>query len=185
MLAFALALALSFGQVTDPQKLAVEVTLKSPRVVAGDPIDLTMTLVNRGASAQDVVKPGDGSESNWREPWVHYSAERKTDKGWEPVIEMPIGRCGLYDANWEKDVVALAPGARLSLNDWIPGVSQVLDLNAPGTYRVTVHYAFGTAGKGQNKPPFSTPRTEGPMKGVAPFTVSSEPLTIEVVKRGR
>jgi len=174
MLALAFVVALvTQSHATD---LVLEARLVTPaRLKVGEPVTLTMALHNIGKRALPVVKPGDGSESNWREPFVWYTAERQVDGKWVTVPKAQVGRCGLFDADWDKDTVMLAPGARLVLADWVDHPEYSIALDQPGHYRMLVHYAFGTATRSGVEP-------KGAMKGVAPFEVVSAPVTFELVR---
>ena len=37
-----------------------------------------------------------------------------------------IGRCGLFDEDWRKDVVDLKPGESIKINDWLENVGRLL-----------------------------------------------------------
>lgn len=131
--------------------LEIVVGARGPTTVkVGDSIELEAWLVNRGKQAVTVVKPGDGSESAWREPYVYFTAERRQGDGWTAVKRHGVGRCGLFDPDWEKDKVGLGPGEKLELMSWIPGPQAFFDLE-PGHYRFRVHYEFaeGAHGKGR------------------------------------
>lgn len=125
-----------------------------------------------------MVKPGDGSEVGWREPWVWFEAERREGDGtWKTVAPPMLGRCGLYDPNWEKDALELAPGAALAIKDWVPDVGVAFQMK-PGTYRVVVHYAFrGGATKGH----LPAPGPRRVMVDVAPFEVVSKPVEVTII----
>ncbi|MGE0493617.1 MAG: hypothetical protein AB7S38_30690 [Vulcanimicrobiota bacterium] len=150
--------------------LELVVGAKGPTTVkVGDNIELEAWLINRGKRTVTVVKPGDGSESAWREPYVYFSAERRQGDRWTAVKRHGIGRCGLYDPDWEKDRVGLEPGDKLELMSWIPGPQAFFDLE-PGQYRFRVHYEFaeGEHGKGR------------PKEVKATLTVVSEPIEVTV-----
>lgn|GEM_PF-4397855 len=85
------------------------------------------------------------------------------------------GRCGMFDHDWVKDIVALAPGESLDLHTWIPDPSRVLALDEVGTIRIRMHYTSmlskGTPGGGVGP---------HPMSGLAPFEIVSNPVAITV-----
>lgn len=174
-------LASPAGAATPYDGLRVELRRTSPaRIAPGDPVQVTARLVNRSDRAVEVVKPSDGSEMGWREPWVYFTAERTRPDGVvEPVPKGLVGRCGLYDYDWTKDVVRLAPGASIELNTWIPEPSRMLALDGVGRVAIRMHYAFGMApGKGHlGTPPERRP---APMAGVAPFEVVSDPVEVTI-----
>jgi hypothetical protein len=191
---FALLLTLSmfsmFGTPNPTDALALEVVPPRSSIVEGERLDLVMRLVHHQTRESGkappvwVVKPGDGSEVGWREPWVRFEVEQNTPGpdgvvAWVRLGEPQLGRCGLYDPNWEKDAVALAAGESIPLKDWLPDPAQAFGLKA-GTYRVTVRYQFrGGATKGHI--PASTPPKV--MVGVAPYEVVSKPIELVIVKR--
>ncbi|MFT7622289.1 MAG: hypothetical protein ACI9WU_001457 [Myxococcota bacterium] len=99
--------------------LQIAAALKTPDTVEpGAQIKLEAHLVNHSRTiTHRVVRPGDGSEVAWREPYVFYSAEADSGDGvWRPVAKRPGGRCGLYDHDWPKDVLDLKPGERMQIN---------------------------------------------------------------------
>jgi hypothetical protein len=181
MLALLLTLSLMGPIVAEPAPapsgLVLEVAAPPPTKVRL-PVALDIRLVNRGPKATWVVKPGDGSEVGWREPWVWFEAEHRTASGaWEKLPTPQLGRCGLYDSNWEKDALALAPGASITIKDWMPDVMQAFQMK-PGIYRVVVHYAFrGGATKGH----IPAPGPRRVMVDVAPFEVVSAPVEITII----
>ncbi|MCY2930744.1 MAG: HEAT repeat domain-containing protein, partial [Planctomycetota bacterium] len=147
----------------------------------GQAIPFEVQLVNASRTREyTVVKPGDGSESGWREPHVYYTAERLTAEGrWTRLAPAPIGRCGLYDSQWQKDVVTLKPGESLALKEWLPRPSSVFEFQQAGRYRIRVHYSYrgGQAHKGAASRPAED---LGGMKGVEPFEIVSDPVEISV-----
>ncbi len=141
-------------------------------VKIGERVRLRGLLTNRSRNSMLVVKPGDGSESGWREPYVYYSARRWTDGRWQEVERQPIGRCGLYNADWTKDVVTLKPGQSLELGDWLPDLESSFKLT-PGKYRFCLHYRYSQGGNKESKAGFPVPTS---LKGVSPYEVRSNDL---------
>ncbi len=174
MLTTAIAALLLTASPADDLRVAL--TLKSPATIEpGAPIELDAALVNRSRrTTHRVVKAGDGSEMAWREPFVFYSAEADTGDGiWRPVPQLKGGRCGLYDHDWEKDVVDLKPGASLKI-EWLPAAMWALDVPNSGRVRIRVHYAYRHR---------STTRSgidpmKSPMGSIAPFEIVSDPVEI-------
>jgi hypothetical protein len=172
--------------------LAVLVTMEGergslPTFDAGQPIPLRASLVNDSGRARAVVRPGDGSSVGWREPYVRWTLEREAAPGvWRKVPDTPYSRCGNYDADWQKDVVLLAPGQSLLLGDMIPVESRA-DIDAPGKYRARAHYeyraGFGTRGfsglvvVGVSDEPSASGRL---IEGVPAFDIVSEPFEFRV-----
>ena len=147
----------------------------------GQAIPMEVELLNVSkARAYLVVKPGDGSESGWREPHVYYTADRSgADGGWTRMEPTPILRCGLYDNKWQKDVVPLKPGENLPLKDWLMPPGSAFEFQQAGRYRIRAHYAYrgGQGGKGAASRPAED---VGGMKGIAPFEIVSSPVEIAV-----
>lgn len=160
--------------------LRVELTRTSRESIPpGGEVTVKARLVNRGVTAVEVIRPGDGSEVGWREPWVRFSGQRTTPEGVnEAVPSALMARCGLYDPNWAKDVVRLVPGAAIELDTWIPTPSRALLLDRVGRVEIRMHYAFGRApGKGH----MGTPEeTRAALAGVDPFEVTSNPITVVI-----
>lgn len=161
--------------------LVLDVERKTPKTIQpGEPIILEMALVNRSKTqTRPVVKPGDGSSVGWREPHVFYTARRKTETGnWVDVPQANSERCGLYDADWQKDVTKLEPGERLELKKWISQPYGMLEYQEPGRHRLYVHYQYEAGRRKRGKPPADL----GEMEGVPAFEIVSEPIALEVVR---
>ncbi len=192
--AVAVGLLVGFGSfAADPQpgavtKEQIEADLKLvPKVVgetrvieAGTQPHVEFTLVNTSKTrTHKVVKPGDGSECGWRDPWVHVTAEQRgVDGKWAALERNSYGRCGLYDADWPKDVIDLKPGEELSLKNWYS--PHRFEFQYPGKVRLTGHYEYrAVGGKGGKERPDAD---RGRMAGVPLFAVHSEPVEFEVVR---
>lgn len=133
---------------------------------------LECRLVNAGNWTHRVVKPGDGSESGWREPEVYL--EREVDGTW--VRGNKPGRCGLYAHDWQRDVLDLRPGEAIAIHGFVePGMA--FGLAAPSKAKVRAVYAYrgGRASKGREVEP-----KPGPMGRTPVFTLVSEPVEIEI-----
>lgn len=148
------------------------------KVDAGTELWVGLVLANTSKTfTYPVVKPGDGTEAGWREPYVYFTAERLAADGrWLPVEQDRYSRCGLCDSDWPKDVVDLHPGGRLLLGGPYAGVP--VNVQHPGRVRVFGHSPYRASG-GKYGPP--RPDAErGRMRGVPPFVVTSEPVEFEV-----
>ena len=170
--------------------LVLKAKLTSPETVEpGEPIGVQITLKNQSVDQTfPVLKAGDGSELGWREPYVFFTATVDTGDGKpQDVPKASYGRCGLYDANWQKDVVQLKPGAELPLKDWLNAPSMMPEFQKPGRVRLYVHYRYRAefAGKGaasgKFKPPAKRPSL-GVMDGVPAFEIVSAPVEFQVVR---
>lgn len=159
--------------------LVLKVELKTAKPTAsGERIELDVFLVNDSEqNTYPVVKSGDGSEVGWREPHVYFTASRKKSDGtWEDVPPAGYGRCGLYDPDWQKDVVRLGPGDNIKL-EWLPPPSVMLDLRKPGLVRLYVHYRYGRGASTRGQTP-QTPVNLGGMEGLPAFEIVSAPIEI-------
>ncbi|MEI7835391.1 MAG: hypothetical protein WCK05_03170 [Planctomycetota bacterium] len=172
------------GAAGDGEGLRLQAVLAAgapAEFLPGQAIPFEVELINPSRTREyTVIKPGDGSESGWREPHVYYAAERFAPEGrWTPLAPAPIDRCKLFDRQWQKDVVTLKPGESLALKEWRPSPSSVFEFQQAGRYRIRVHYAYrgGQAHKGAASRPAED---LGGMKGVEPFEIVSDPVEISV-----
>lgn len=163
--------------------LAIEARL--PKVVeVGESVQPEINLINRsGHASYLIVKPGDGSGIGWREPHVYYSAEIDLGDGrWQPVPRKPIGRCGVYDSDWQKDIVELKPGEKLPINTWLPTPDMTLDLLQPGKMRLYAHYAYNGGKADKTRKDELAQIDVGKMKGVPAFELTSAPVEFELTR---
>lgn len=141
---FSLALLtlLIFAASSDPFDLRIRLhPPENLRQSLKERVHLRGALVNFSDNPTFAIRPGDGSESGWREPYIHYSAERWDGKSWNKVEPRPIGRCGLYAPGWSQDVVRLHKGDTLELGDWLPDLNSCFELSE-GRYRFRLHYRY-------------------------------------------
>jgi hypothetical protein len=165
---------------SEPLPLRIELTRTSPELIApGGDVTVTMHLVNTSSTRTLwIVKPGDGSEMGWREPWVHYSGTvTRPDGKRVDVLPGSMARCGLYDSNWPADIVALLPGQRLDLHPWIPEPSRGLALDGVGTASVNVHYVFRAGLQDRFAGVALGPHS---LMDTPPFEVVSNPITVTI-----
>jgi hypothetical protein len=166
----------------DPARdLKLVTSFDAKRVEAGAVPYITLTLVNTSKNVTyPVVKPGDGSEAGWREPFVHFTAEQLNVQGeWTPLQTFGRGRCGLFDWKWQKDVIDLKPGEKLVVtNEWIPAAD--FRLQQPGKVRVRGHYEYRAGvGKGGRVQPGED---LGRMARMPAFAIQSEPVEFDVIR---
>lgn len=164
--------------------LALEVKLLSgDGVQPGQPVRLEIHLKNTSNERiYPVVKPGEGSEVGWREPHVFYTAWIDTGDGdWYKVPNARLARCGVFDAQWQNDVVELWPGKSIELKEWLTPPEMALELQEPGKVRLHVHYRYrgGVAGK---DPKTGKTFDTGKMRGMPPFELVSKPVEFEVLR---
>jgi len=147
--------------------LRLEVKLVSPtKVKRGEPIRVEVTLRNVSKkNTRKIVKPGDGSESGWREPHIFFSAQHGDTK----IDANGIGRCGVFDDNWHKDTMELKPGASITIHEWLAPAPALFRFEKDGAYKLFVHYRY-MGGKD----------AAGPMGDIPAFEVVSQPVEIEV-----
>jgi hypothetical protein len=166
-----------------PEGLRLEARAVATTVDAGDPISISVRLVNGSKTATHrVVRPNDGSESDLREPYVHWSVARVGADGQEVPLEGgSIGRYCLWAYDWTKDVVRLSPGEAIDI-DWIGQVWHTFDVREAGRYRIVARYAWrgGKPGRASNfKPPAEAVAASG-MAGVAPYELMSNAIDVVV-----
>lgn len=167
---------------TPTQDLRVDLRLVTPaNIESGEPLRVEARLTNTSRTrSHHVVKSGDGSEVGWREPFVFFTGEVLDGRRWRPLAKGKGGRCGLFDPDWKKDVVRLAPRASIPLT-WIASPGWALNLPESGKVRIRVHYSW------LSKP---TTRTKvdpsgTDMAGVAPFERVSAPVEITIFPKRR
>lgn len=166
-----------------PEGLRLEARVESKTMAVGEPLLVAVTLVNGSKSkTHPVVRPGDGSEVGWREPHVFWTVTRVAADGKEtPAEGGPIGRCGLFQPDWTKDVTRLAPGESLPL-EWMMPVSHVFDLQDEGLVRIVAHYAWRGGKEGKGLPGEEAPKDLGEMAGIAPYELKSNPVDVRIVR---
>ncbi len=186
-----LAASLAYGEEEPATKadierdLVLEATLSTPKTVQpGEPVRVTSRIVNRSKTrTYKLVRPGDGSESGWREPHVFFRAEAVGPRGVRtPVPPRAMGRCGLFDADWHKAVVSLKPGDHLALSNWMPAAHHVLDFQQAGTVELWLHYKYKRGESGKGGRPSESPGGTGPMGDVPAFELVSAPVRFEVTR---
>jgi hypothetical protein len=150
--------------------------------VANQEIPVRVSVTNRAWTQHWLVKPDDGSEMGWREPYVFYTAQREVAPGvWQDVPRQSVSRCGNYDVQWDEDITALLPGASLSLDPRWLTPDRALDLEAAGKVRLYAHYQY-SAGQERDGDFFGGSAVHVPreLEGVPPFELVSAPLEIEI-----
>ncbi len=118
-----------------PSAPAPQFSLALVEVEVGGERRLAAQLTNNGATAQIVVRPGDGSEVGWRPPHLTWLVE---DLDGASVRLRGIGRCGNMNPLTSADFVELAPAQRESFADWLP----LPVVETAGRYRVALEWSF-------------------------------------------
>jgi hypothetical protein len=147
----------------------------------GKRIGFKLKLTNESEEATyPIVKPGDGSGIGWREPHVFWEAQQKDADGkWQAVESHGILRCGLFDPNWQKDVVSLEPGESLALKDWLASPELSLYFEQPGEIRIRAVYDYA---RGERKrQPKDQPIDRGAMGDTPAFRIHSNWVAYTVV----
>lgn len=148
------------------------------------PIRIAVSLTNRSThKTWPIVLPGDGSDVGWREPHTWITGELlDADGEWKPFASRGSARCGNYDADWRDEVVALAPGESLRIEE--RNAAQELNLNRSGRARLRMHYAWTAKparAESWDENPISGSDGLGRMCRVAPFELTSAPIEIELL----
>ena len=88
--------------------------------------------------------PSDGSENAWREPYIYFSADFKSERGvWEKLESHLPSRCGNYDSNWQKEFITLKPKQTSLYSESIFRINQYFTVKSSGMLRLVVHYDYG------------------------------------------
>ena len=177
LLCLAILYVLGSAGVADELELSLRGPAETVQVL-GHALQLEAVLINRSSRPIKVVKPGDGSESGWREPYLFYTAERRKGEMWEQVPAQPIFRCGLFNTNWPNDVVVLKSGESLPLNSGLVALQTVFALS-PGVYRFRLHYRYSQGKNDESRAGHAIPDS---LRGVKPFEVVSSPLELRFVE---
>lgn len=168
-----------------PRGLELVATLLTPTVQPGAPIRVKLELRNGAEQGSiPVVRPGDGSESGWREPWIRWDVAYVGADGAErPLRPHTIGRCGMFDADWRDEVTTLRPGESVDVTDGAVAPLAIHDLQEPGTVRIRAWYSWG-AGAHDKRPGAdpAAPKDLGAMKDTPAFDLASNPVTVTVVR---
>ncbi|MDJ0521971.1 MAG: hypothetical protein QNJ90_07835 [Planctomycetota bacterium] len=159
--------------------------LTPARIRPRQPVRFSAQLVNRSKGVVRVVRPGTGCDVGIVEPHIRTTARYRPfgQTSWQdaPVRSEP-GICGMGDYRWHRNVVPLAPGASLDFTDQLQPVSTFVDLEQPGHYELTLHYAFRRRGTTQRLPQADPPGDLGPMRRMPAFEIASEPVHVYVVR---
>ncbi len=151
------------------------------QVQPGQPVVVELSITNRSKETKHyAVKPGDGSEAGWREPHLSFSATlERPDGKREEVKPLSYGRCGLFDAIWQADIVELEPGETVTFKDWVPYANHFLDFEQAGKVELRVHYSYdGPRGlKGQR-----CGVLQHPIRATPAYTLVSKPVRFEIVR---
>jgi hypothetical protein len=150
-------------------------------ITAGIKPWIVAELVNRSkVNGFWVVRPGDGSECGWREPYVYCTVRHQVGNH-DPIELKPeqYSRCGNFDGGWVRDTVLLKPGNSLPLNlvNWF-------DYQQAGRYRLQVHYEYGAGDGKKSRTRFSgDPKLVlGVLADIPRFEIVSNVVEFDVVR---
>ena len=153
------------------------------KMEAGNKPTFKLTVTNNSSKyAYPMVKPGDGSEVGWRSPHVYSTVEfLGADKTWQEVKPPILGRCGLYNSQWEDDIFDLKPKTSLEIKDWISAECASQQFVAAGKYRIVWRYVVDNK---LSKANLGSDSKEEPaeVKKIGNFQLASKPIEIEVTK---
>ncbi|MCG3134539.1 MAG: hypothetical protein HMLKMBBP_01853 [Planctomycetes bacterium] len=168
-----------------PEGLALVAKAETETVQPGAPVTVKLSLVHRGKEGTiQVVRPGDGSDAGWREPWMWWEAAYVNELGEErPAEKVAMLRCGNFDPSWHDHIVALKPGDSVDVSDGPAHLSTRYEFQEPGKVRIRAWYSWG-AGEHMSGPG-TTPEMKkdlGAMHGVPAFEFPSNPVIVTIVR---
>lgn len=105
---------------------------------------ICLFLTNQSESKQQIIMPGDGSESAWREPHIYFTAEFENEQHeWIQLKKHTSLRCGLFDAEWQDDTTTIDPGQKVKIYE-MAALNIIKQFNIPskGTVRLRAHYDY-------------------------------------------
>lgn len=136
-----------------------------------------------------IIKPSDGSESAWREPYIYFKIELKKDKEWLPLKAGLTLRCGLFDADWQKDVFRLQANQKEQIYEMaFANILAGFEIPSNGIIRIQAYYDYK---QGQHPKDHkhvipeaytATLEQEIPqsIKTIPPFVLESNSIEIEI-----
>jgi hypothetical protein len=125
--------------MTRNQQPKCELLLKLPAIIiSNSEVDPKVFIKNVYNTEVTLVLPGDGSECQWRTPFVGWSVLPANSNGLRPKIISPPAyeRCGNINPLQSNEVFTLKPGNKKSIHEWI----DPLTFSSPGNYRVVFQY---------------------------------------------
>jgi hypothetical protein len=142
-----LILLSSFVLKTDNSKIQTDLKLTATHKQTGKQNGdgtLTLTLTNNSQTdLYKIISPGDGSESEWREPYIYYSADLKTESGvWEKLKYRNPSRCALYSPNWQDYITIIKPKQTIIISETMFRVKNYFTINSSGIMRLVVYYDY-------------------------------------------
>ncbi len=165
--------------------LSLEVKIKKTTVRAGEMIlASSATLIHRGPETISLVMPGDGSDCDWRQPFVVWSvldAGERSAKHPDRPQPSNLPRCGNVNSLRADEVFVLKKGAKKVLSDWLAPFR----IDEPGRYRVRLVYLNEPERKAlRSGLPLGEPTPEilAAFKATTPLRVMSNEIVITVTE---
>lgn len=162
-------------------RAAIALALKGPlRAFTGQPISLTLSLLNGSAQPLQYGMPVDGSFEHWRAPFVDlYAREQGSGRTYRWTFGKDFGRCGNVDSRKAADYVTLPRGTR-KLDPFGPNSHVALApvVTTSGRYTLWVVYASSCMGAdiGASTAAYDAPRPADLFEG----TIASNGFTLDV-----
>ncbi len=139
-----------------------------------------------------IIMPGDGSESAWREPYIFFTAEFKDEnRKWKQLKKLGSLRCGLFDAEWQKDTATINPLQKIQIYKMASeNIIRFFDFPSSGTIRLTAHYDY-KQGENQKEHASEIPKDYKEIieqgnyeniKSIPQFVLTSDTIEISVKK---
>ena len=149
------------------QELLLKIEAPAEAIHVSDYPKFTATIENHGKVPVTLVKPGDGSEFNWRTPVIGWSVLPTDETQKQHPEELPLYkglRCGIMNPIKSEEIFVLKSEESMSLGEWIGSPT----FEKSGKHRVVFFY--------QNNPDL---RTGGEQTGVLDKIKSSHPCLLK------
>lgn len=174
------AAAAAHSQETPPEHPALKLELRRDGTGPQrpwDPLVITPVVINTsGSEAIPFLPPGDGSLVGAREPRATWRCWRQAPGGeWLPEFLMGGRYCGTEDREWRDEVVVLRPGDEHLCTQAV--CPRLPEITATARYRFRMWHTY-TAQPPRVDAQALGAEPLGRMCGVAPFTLTSEPIEI-------
>lgn len=168
-----------------PPGLRLVARAETETVQPGAPVLVKLSLVN-GSKDEElrVVRPGDGSDAGWREPWMWWEAAYVNDLGEEtPAEKLAMLRCGNFDPTWTDDIETLKPGASIDVTEGPTPISSKFEFQRAGKVRIRAWYSWGAGAHLSGPGTTDEMRKDlGAMKDTPAFELASNPVIVTVVR---
>lgn len=148
---FFLSICLLFNSYSqDTNIVNQEKNLKMTMVFekAGENVEydvISLYLTNQSETDKyQIILPGDGSESAWREPYIYFTAQYKNEQNkWIQLEKYGSLRCGLFDAEWQDDTTTINPGRKIQIYKMASeNITGFFNIPSSRKIRLTAHYDY-------------------------------------------